>query len=344
MATTNITATTAKINNYAYAPGIATYGNGGTKGETGEPGNAIFMTTYNIINGEELDDFKRCIRDRILPVRNGATIPRDYQNGDLFFDTDGNIFRITDIDRLLSYPVTSPNYKLYFMLVGKIKFNSSADRIFSKTTTGKITLNADYSGLDINNTELDINNEAATISENYALRILSDNTRSETGIIEVVQMKSFVAYDDIPELNFIYDSNTNSWHIESTLPVIIDQETKINNTAYNNLVIDGYSTVLTTETPITNFINTCRKITYTLSSDSKELTLNNFTELTENMVENTVLKLVTSPLTYSASNVYTLPLKSAVIDISNIMLSLSNNMKLCTVSLINNVECFINKQ
>lgn len=326
----NLTATTAKINNYAYAPGIATYGIQGGKGATGEPGNAIFMTTYNIITGEELDDFKQCILDRRLPVRDGTVIPRNYQNGDLFFDTEGNIFRMRDIDRLLSYPITSSNYKQYFLLVGKIKFTNSADRIFSYTTTGKISLNADYSGLDINNTAADINTELSTLSDNYALRILSDNTKSESGIVEVMQLKAFNSYNDMPELNIIYDSNTNSWHLQSDIPVIIDQETKINDSNIQTFAIDGYSPVITTETPITNFINICKQIRYKQSQ--QYLSFTNLSLLPASIQANTTIKYVMQD---SPNHSFT---KMADF-VENI--KIEQNYKVTQVSFINNIECFI---
>jgi hypothetical protein len=50
------------INNYNYAPGIATYGAQGIKGSQGEDGNCIFFTTYNIAGNEDLDAFKICMQ------------------------------------------------------------------------------------------------------------------------------------------------------------------------------------------------------------------------------------------------------------------------------------------
>lgn len=333
MATNNITATSPKINNYTYAPGIATYGYEGMKGATGEPGNAIFMTTYNIIDGEELEDFKIAIRNRKLPVKDGAVIPRDYQNGDLFFDTEGNIFRITDIDRMLSYPITSKNYKLYFMLVGKIKFTNSADRIFSKTASGKISLNADYSGLDINNTVLSMSTDNAS-GENYALRIFSDNKTSETGLVHVMQAKAFNDYTDIPELNIVYDSNINSWRIMSDIPVLIDQETKINNGTYETLAVDGYSAVITTPTPITNFVNICKGIRYTVNNNGSMI----FTGL-ENMPAD-MQKNTRVHIKYKSGRIITEE-SSELAQGSNFINLNGITGVIYSVSFINNIECFI---
>jgi hypothetical protein len=62
MADNNIKLVSEAINNYNYAPGIATYGAQGIKGESGSDGNCIFFTTYNIVGNEDLDAFKLCMQ------------------------------------------------------------------------------------------------------------------------------------------------------------------------------------------------------------------------------------------------------------------------------------------
>ena len=58
-----------KYNNYDYAPGIATYGIDGKTGQTGEDGNNIYFTDYDIINStSDLNEMLSKIMSNILPL------------------------------------------------------------------------------------------------------------------------------------------------------------------------------------------------------------------------------------------------------------------------------------
>lgn len=275
-----------KINNTEYAPGIATYGSTGQNGEKGDNGNCIYYTSFNVISGEDLPAFKRAVREQLLPVKDGVHIPRAYQNGDYFFDKFGNLLQLYNIEDLKNHPNLGDNYLRFFTKVGKIKSADSINNIFSTVeNSARISLNAAFAGLDINSAESDIIDPA---TENYPLRIVSNNLTGDN--IELVHATAFHNYDKMPDFKIYYDTVLNVWHLNSDIPIIIDSEVTV-NTDNNELIdIDGYSSIIINDTPITVFYNYCRNIKWAING-SNGIQLFNFPKFPEIMMNNIKVKI-----------------------------------------------------
>ena len=94
-----------KFNNYNYAPGIATYGADGKTGIAGYDGNNIYFTDCDLVNdvdNRNLNELAELLRGNYLPVKGSTTaISRSYKNDDLFFDQNGIIYKLKNIDELI---------------------------------------------------------------------------------------------------------------------------------------------------------------------------------------------------------------------------------------------------
>lgn len=316
-----------KINNFNYAPGTATYGAEGLPGAQGNDGNCIFFTSYNIIGGEDLQAFKQCMRENRLPIRSGTVIPRKFKNGDYFFDRLGNILVLTDIDQLMSFPALSNNYNTYFNFVGKIRPAQTQDNIFTKTeNSSRISLNSQYAGVDINNSDMDIDN--SNDNTNYALRIISGDITGDN--VEVLHGTAYYNYNKMSDIKFYYDTVNNIWHIDSEIPIVIDSEVSVNNDAAENISLDNYSSVITTNTPITVFYNLAKEITWSYK-DGYYIVFNN-NKLPEQIKNDTRIKIVTS-----SGQV----LIKTFQNISDRFSFQTNTIQ--TISLIYNIEVYLNR-
>lgn len=257
-----------KIYNDEYAPGIATYGINGKTGDQGANGNSIFYTSFDIYNntGNSMEMFIQKIRNKMLPVHNSTIIlDREYQKGDYFFDNNGNIYRLDNIDDIInpSGGNTSGVWTSYLTLCGKMN-TSSTDAYISKAANGRLNINNDYQGMDliINNIGYNVDNT------NYTLRIISDSPNSENKI-EFICLSAINGYNISDQLNIFYDTALNAYHIKTNGPLFIDSEVKIKKSG-NNVNIDGYSPVVINETPLTSFYNICQdfEFQYYIDGDS----------------------------------------------------------------------------
>lgn len=257
-----------KIYNDEYAPGIATYGINGETGDQGANGNSIFYTSFDIYNntGNSMEMFIQKIRNKMLPVHNSNIIlDREYQKGDYFFDNNGNIYRLDNIDEIIN--PTSDNassiWTSYLTLCGKMN-TSSTDAYISKASNGRLNINNDYQGMD-----LIINNIGYGVDDtNYVLRIISDSPNSENKI-EFICLSAINGYNISDQLNIFYDTALNAYHLKTEGPLLIDSEVKIKKSG-SNVNIDGYSPVVINETPITSFYNICQdfEFQYYINGDS----------------------------------------------------------------------------
>ena len=249
-----------KIYNDEYAPGIATYGINGKTGDQGANGNSIFYTSFDIYNntGNSMEMFIQKIRNKMLPVHNSNIIlDREYQKGDYFFDNNGNIYRLDNIDDIInpSGGNASEVWTTYLTLCGRMN-TSTTDTYINKTANGRLNINNDYQGMD-----LIINNIGYNVEDtNYVLRIISDNPNSENKI-EFITLSAINGYNISEQFKIYYDTALNSYHIQTTGPLLIDAQVKIKESG-NNVNIDGYSPVVINETPITSFYNICQGITF----------------------------------------------------------------------------------
>lgn len=320
--------TSESINNYNYAPGTATYGGQGLPGTPGADGNCIFFTTYNVIGGEDMYAFRQALRENRLPIRNGIVIPRKFKNGDYFFDRLGNILELTDIDSLMSFPALTENYNLYFKLVGRIRPASTQDNIFTKTeNSSRVSLNSEYTGVDINNSDLDIDNSGD--DTNYALRLIGGSLTGDN--VEVLHCTAFHNYNRMSDLKIYYNTVDNIWHIDSEVPIVIDSEVKVNDDADELISLDNYSSVITSKTPITVFYNIAQNITWE-PTQGYYIKLNGIENIPAEMKNFIQVKIVTN----DGQTIFK--------TIDNVTERFNTlNSKFQTVSLIYNIEVYLRR-
>ena len=261
-----------KFNNFNYAPGIATYGIDGKTGQAGLDGNNIYFTNCNIISDNDESDIEilaALIRKNVLPVK-GSTekINRKYKNGDLFFDINGIIFKLINIDALLGASEVG-SYTNYFSIAGKITVENA--KVFAngiENINNRLIFNSsDYSGYDI------IKGVAPEVGAEYidtdaAVNIIS-NVVNANDNIEMVKMQSI---DDVDvedgKLSVYYKTTENAYYLESNKPIVINSDVKLNTKNNTNNEYDNFSTVLTSTDTITYFKHICDKLRYNILYDS----------------------------------------------------------------------------
>lgn len=189
----------------------------------------------------------------------------------------------------MSFPALSNNYNTYFKFVGKIRPAATQDNIFTKTeNSSRISLNSQYAGVDINNSDLDIDNSGD--STNYTLRIISGDITGDN--VEVLHGTAYYNYNKMSDIKFYYDTVNNIWHIDSEIPIVIDSEVSVNDDADENISLDNYSSIITTKTPITVFYNLAKDITWSYKN-GYYVVLNNV-NLPDQIKKDARIKVVTS--------------------------------------------------
>lgn len=254
-----------KFNNYNYAPGIATYGVDGKTGIAGNDGNNIYFTDCDLINdtdNKNLNDLVELLRGNYLPVKGSTTvITRSYKNDDLFFDQNGIIYKLKDINSLLGSG-TKDVYGRYFGIAGKISI-ADYDGYFNKENNRLILNSSDFSGFDI----ITSPNLSTNIDGNAVVNIISNNI-DENDNIELVKMQSIDNVDiEDGNLDVYYKTTDNAYYLDSNMPIVINSNVKINDNA-NNIDYDNYSSVLTSMDPITYFKHVCDNLRYNILYDA----------------------------------------------------------------------------
>ena len=254
-----------KFNNYNYAPGIATYGIDGKTGITGNDGNNIYFTDcdlINDINNKNLNELAELLRGNYLPVKGSTTIiARSYKNDDLFFDQNGIIYKLKDIDSLLGSGGKDV-YEKYFGIAGKISI-ADYDGYFNKEDNRLLLNSSDFSGFDV----ITSPNLSTNIDGNAVVNIISNNI-DENDNIELVKMQSIDNVDiEDGNLDVYYKTTDNAYYLESNMPIVINSNVKINDNA-NNIDYDNYSSVLTSMDPITYFKHVCDNLRYNILYDA----------------------------------------------------------------------------
>ena len=250
-----------KFNNYNYAPGIATYGVDGKTGITGNDGNNIYFTDCDLINDNDnknLNELAELLRGNYLPIK-GSTmvIARSYKNDDLFFDQNGIIYKLKDIDSLLGSSGKDV-YGKYFSIAGKISI-ADYDGYFNKEDNRLILNSSDFSGFDV----ITSPNLSTNIDGNAVVNIISNNI-DENDNIELVKMQSIDNVDiEDGNLDVYYKTTDNAYYLDSNMPIVINSNVKINDNA-NNIDYDNYSSVLTSMDPITYFKHVCDNLSYNI--------------------------------------------------------------------------------
>lgn len=340
---TKSTTVSTKIDNFEYAPGHATYGIDGSTGLTGAAGNCIFFTTFNIKGNEDIEDFKYAMQQNILPIKNGTKIGRIFQNGDYFIDVDGNIFELKDKKRLVDYPIISNKYQTYFNIVGQIKSLTKPNNIFSKVeNTNRISLNTQFGGIDINNDAL---REETVSDNNYALRIFGDNTSgSNNGNVDILKATAFFEHNEKPEFKLYYDNDDNMWHMESDIPIVINSDMLVASTSsYDQLVTNSeYSSVILHETPFTTFHNTAKYVKWFLNKGILNFT--NIDKIPAEIKSQLFVKIITKTLNDSTKSFEFNTSMYQLKELSDIQFNTNKRTVITQVSLIYNIEIFIQQQ
>lgn len=254
-----------KFNNYNYAPGIATYGIDGKTGITGNDGNNIYFTDcdlINDINNKNLNELAELLRGNYLPVKGSTTIiARSYKNDDLFFDQNGIIYKLKDIDSLLGSGGKDV-YEKYFGIAGKISI-ADYDGYFNKEDNRLLLNSSDFGGFDV----ITSPNLTTNIDGNAVVNIISNNI-DENDNIELVKMQSIDNVDiEDGNLDVYYKTTDNAYYLESNMPIVINSNVKINDDV-NNIDYDNYSSVLTSMDPITYFKHICDNLRYNILYDA----------------------------------------------------------------------------
>lgn len=249
--------------NYDYAPGLPSYGLQGLQGNTGKNGNCIFYTGFNIYNGTQNDirEFCNAIRYNKLPLYNYNTLPklnRNFQIGDYFFDSRGNIFKLLIDPTTYNFNLNITDYSDILELCGKINTDSD-NALLSKIDNNRVNINNDYTGMDIiiNNTNYTIDNENL-----YNIRVMSD-TADNNGIINFQRFTAITPDGINNNMDILYDSTIDAFKIKSNKPIILDGDITVRNTK-KILGVDptvyGYSRVVTSDNNINNFYNICQQL------------------------------------------------------------------------------------
>lgn len=267
-----------RYHNYNYAPGVATYGIDGKTGEVGNDGNNIYYTDYTIKpdneSSRDLEELLEKITSGYMPIKN-VNIPinrpykaGDLENGDLFFDRDGIIYRLINKDFDKKQSINEATYTKYFKIVGQI--NIYEDQNFFDFSPNRLILNSKYTGYDIINTPgIDTSTIKRHIDTNSTVNIIS-SVVDENDNIEMVRMQSI---DDVDiedgQMTLYYKTTDNAYFIESNKPMVINGDLKVlsNNNLSNEF--DDYSTVLTSDDTITYFKYLCDKLKYSIIYDDQ---------------------------------------------------------------------------
>jgi len=232
-----------KGQNYNYAPGIATYAVDGMEGSAGIAGNNIFYT--DIIINQDLSKIVSKIKNNYYPYVNSDTvIERQYQDGDIFFDSTGVIYKLTGYEKIKKTSSVSSLLSDYFDIVGKITCESSG--VLLDPNTGRAILDTSaYNGFDI------VSKTASKtfIDSNVPMNIISDKIDGN-GNIQFVQ---FSAISDsmlnTGTMRIYFDTTTSTFHISSENPIMVDADVKVKNSIEKDF--DGYSKLATSSDSIT---------------------------------------------------------------------------------------------
>lgn len=79
-----------------YMPGISSYGQEGSEGNTGDIGSSVYYTTYDLSDEDELKKCNEKIKNNLVlsDTDNSQLYNKEYMLGDIVIDTLGNIFVI----------------------------------------------------------------------------------------------------------------------------------------------------------------------------------------------------------------------------------------------------------
>ena len=266
--------------NFLYVPGIATYGIDGKTGETGDPGNCIFYSNYSIEdNGGETSEsdlnliLKLISQNKTLIKYHTVELSRKYIDGDYIIFSSGDIYRLSNI-ALIDTSDTAPAKEDFFERVGKLSTQNDSSNYFAVNSTNRIALDSSYSGLDLfyKNANVSELQEKMQGTEGYVLRIV--NETDDTNKVFFVSMSSKYDTNESNYLNIYFDEADKAFHIDSNKDVLLNAKTLFVKTDSNVNSYDNYSSVMTWDNPVTEFIKIVKNFTYSIEGKTLSLSYN----------------------------------------------------------------------
>lgn len=336
--------------NFLYVPGIATYGIDGKTGETGDAGNCIFYSNYSIEdNGGETSEsdlnliLKLISQNKTLVKYHTVDLTRKYINGDYIVFSSGVIYRISNIEQIDTTD-TAPAKEDFFERVGKLSVENDSANYFGVNSTNRIALDSSYSGLDLffKNASVSDLQEQMQDTEKYVLRVV--NEADSTNKIFFVSMSSKYDTNDSNYLNLYFDDNDKAFHIDSNKDILLSAKTLFVKTDSNVNSYDNYSSVMTWDNPVTEFIKIVKNFTYSVEGNVLSLSYNgdDLSDIVDNKERfdsslyvrsyNSITgtsKMMRYEFTPEAGNA------NYMIDIS------TSENEIQSVSFIYNIECFV---
>lgn len=252
-----------KINNYNYAPGIATYGIDGKTGKPGEDGNNIYFTDCYITDEDDLTILATQMKANKLLFKGSNTIlNRLYKNGDYVFDHTGIIYELYNIDLFLN-DQNRTSYTNYFRVAGQISVRDSS--AFSWVGDRLVLNSSLYAGYDVI-VGSDTKSLSQHIDNNTAVNIISDII-DENDNIEMVRMQSIDNIDvEDGKFSIYYNTTDNAFYLDSNKPIVINSDIQLNNN--DSPEYDNFSSVLTSNDTITYFKHICDQLNYNVVYDN----------------------------------------------------------------------------
>lgn len=252
-----------RFHNDTYAPGIATYGIQGKDGEQGTPGSSLFFSEY--ILPSQFTEFAQKITSRLLPLKTkDILLNRKFVNNDQFFDPEGKVFILQDINELIRVikngtSVTNENIKSIITQIGTFENKNITDE---KGNVTKEVLFGNANG-SLRSNKLTICDKNDNTTGNGLLSIIQ---KDDTGNNDVnyISMKSMYSGEHDMNLDIKFSKKYNGFMLSSNYPIYLDANvyTKYNNT--NTVKTNDYSPVYTVQQTnnknITDFISTCKNV------------------------------------------------------------------------------------
>lgn len=256
-----------RYNNFQYAPGLSLYGIDGRAGVSGKNGASLFICIYDINDTDDRGKFGNAVRHgNTMTMEEPKPVGRSYCVGDTFLFPDGKMYSIkrgTDeaptqcLDIIVSAgdTLTLDQFNECMSYDGRIVIENQSDRFTSESN--RLVLNTNnYKGFVINNSGSD---DISSIEA--PLTIIGSQKTAVNGIERYLDIKSIQTGMSDAQLRFYYDENNNTYVIESDRPICIDADFTVKKEFETSVA--GYSSISTTETPITSFKGVCENTHYT---------------------------------------------------------------------------------
>lgn len=366
-----------RFHNDTYAPGIATYGIQGKDGEQGTPGSSLFFSEYTLPG--EFAEFAQKITSRLLPLKTkDILLNRKFVNNDQFFDPEGKVFMLQDINELIRVikngtSVTNENINKIITQIGTFENKNITDE---KGNVTKEVLFGNANG-SLRSNKLTICDQNDNTTGNGLLSIIQ---KDDTGNKDVnyISMKSMYSGEHDMNLDIKFSKKYNGFMLSSNYPIYLDANvyTKYNNT--NTVKTNDYSPVYTVEQTnnknITDFISTCKNVTcnidasiynYTHNDSSviyygvvykisvpqnykNQDSLNSFNKILEDKANNTILHFQNKEfqdfrLCYDKIYDYNIVQNYDYVKLNDIINKVKyTDLPNVTVSLINGLESYVN--